>query len=97
MYDYDRSIVAKAKAEWTEKGNQWLARAQYASGDKHTWSIKESGGGFVARVTTPEGTFKRKKPFDSLEAAQRYGARFIERADGADKLSAALEKDFAEE
>jgi hypothetical protein len=97
MYDYDRSrVTAGLKAEWTEKGGKWITRAQYASGKVHTWTISESGDKFTAQVATPQGTYKRKKPFDSLEAAQRFGAKFIEKANGADLLKDVLEKDFTE-
>lgn len=83
-----------AKVDWTQKGDKYLARVEYAEGEKHEWAISESGDKFTISVKTPKGTFKRKKDFDSLEQAQRYGAKFINRADGDRMLQDALGKDF---
>jgi hypothetical protein len=84
-------LVVAMKVEWTEKGGKWLARAQYAGGEKHEWTVTESGD---VTVKTPEGTFKKKNDMGTLESAQRYAAKFISQANGHEKLADALGKDF---
>jgi hypothetical protein len=80
--------------KWTEKGGKWLSRAEYAGGEKHEWQISESGDKFSVSVKTPKGTHKAKKSFESLEQAQRFAARFIDKANGNKMLEEALGKDF---
>jgi hypothetical protein len=93
MYDYDRRTAAKVN--WTEKGGKWVAHVNYANGEEHTWVIDEvKDGQFVAHVNTGKTGYKRKKVFDSLEAAQRYGAKFIDKANGNQMLKDVLDKDF---
>lgn len=90
------ALHVAAKVEWTQKGGKWVARVSYAGGAKHEWTISESGSGFSATVKTPKGTFKRKKSFNSLEQAQRFADRFIDRANGHEMLEDSLDKDFQE-
>jgi hypothetical protein len=81
---------------WTQKGDQWGAKAQYAGGEKHTWAVKEVGGKFTLHVKIDESglSYKCKKNFDSLEQAQKYAWKFIDKADGNKKLEPVLDKDF---
>lgn len=81
---------------WTERGGQWMSIARYAGGVEHKWGIKEVGDKFTVSVKTDESSvaYKRKKDFDSLEAAQAYAWKFIDAANGAEKLESALDKDF---
>lgn len=90
------ALHVAAKVEWTQKGGKWVARVSYAGGAKHEWTISESGSGFSATVKTPKGAFKRKKSFNSLEQAQRFADRFIDRANGHEMLEDSLDKDFQE-
>lgn len=83
-----------AKVDWAEKGDKWIARVEYADGEKHEWSISEADDKFSCSVKTPKGTFKCKKDFGSLEQAQRYGKKFIDKANGHELLADALGKDF---
>ncbi len=84
-------------SHWRQHGgDQWGASVQYADGQKHDWGIiKEMASGrFTLEVKTPSGIFRVKRDFDTLSAAEKYANRFIERADGWEKLEAALSKDF---
>ena len=81
-------------SDWTEKGGKWLRRAQYATAGKHEWEISKAGEKFSVSVKTPDGSHKAKKHFDSLEQAQRFADRFIEKANGDKLLEEALGKDF---
>lgn len=83
-----------AKVDWAEKGDKWVAKVEYASGEAHTWTLTKDGDKFSASVKTPKGTFKAKKSFDSLEQAQRFGKKFIDKANGHELLADALGKDF---
>lgn len=101
-YDFDRTAEAlviaavnrPAPVKWTERGGKWLARAQFADGKKHEWQIAEDGDKFTVSVKTDEGTFKKKTPFDSLEQAQKYAGKFVEKANGDELLDKAM-KDFS--
>lgn len=84
--------------DWTQKGDTWLSKAKYADGQLHEWVIVKKGKKFTIKVEIsqqgiPEGTYTRKKDVDTLEQAQRFGARFINRADGNTLLKKQL-KDF---
>jgi len=100
-YDYDRRETSLRVAgkmdpkDWTEKGGKWVQRAQYAGGEKHEWTVAESGDKFTVTVKTPKGTFKAKKDFGSLEQAQKYAWKFIDKANGNEMLEEALAKDFS--
>lgn len=81
--------------KFTEKGDKWLARVEYArEGEKYEWQISEDDGDFSVQVKTPKGSFKRNKTFDSLAQAERYANRFINVANGDELLKDVLSKDF---
>lgn len=80
---------------WKEvKDGVWLARAKYADGATHSFGIYEDGDTFGVEVDTPDGTYQRKKPFDSFEKARKYAAKFIDKANGNAMLADVLDKDF---
>jgi len=93
----DRLITA-ASSDWkeVEEGATWLRRAQYAGGAKYAWGIwySDVAGKYGVEVETPDGCYQRKKTFDSLEQAQRFADKFIEKANGHEALADVLESEF---
>lgn len=97
------SRLKTAGVNWTEvPGGAWLTKVQYASGIKHSWGIEELDGEFWLEVDIPNSgdvggnhiVYRCKKPFQSLEKAQKYAAKFIDKAHGQELLEAVLDKDF---
>lgn len=80
-----------AKVDWAKKGDKWMARAEYSDGSKYEWSITDEG---KVSVKTPKGSYDCKKDFAGLDAAKKYCARFIDRADGGRQLEDVLSHDF---
>lgn len=95
LYALGDRLAAGLQAKWTEKGDSWVTRAQYADGAKHEWTIKEEDGKFSLSVKTPKGSYEKKKPADSLQQAQKAAEKFITKANGQEMLDDALGKDFS--
>jgi len=85
-------LASKAASFFTRHGDTWLARVTYANGKNYDWGIKQIGERFIVEAKSGTSILQVKERFYTLSKAQKFAARFIERADGEHLLKAAVDK-----
>lgn len=89
-----KTSAKMAPEDWTKTDKGWVQRVQYSGGITHTWTVEGEGKSFTVKVRTEGGTWKGKKTFASLEAAQKFAWRYMSKAQGADLLESDIPGSF---
>ena len=86
-------LAVKAASFFTRHGSTWVSRVVYANGKAYDWAVVLVGERFIVETRSGSSVLQAKKRFATLTQAQKFAARFIDRADGEHLLRAATDAD----